>query len=410
MTPNDIRDNLYNLPQIVFELTDACNLRCKYCGYAGLYEGYDKREDKMMPFSLAKNILDYLWSLWSVNYDAELTTPLNIGFYGGEPLLNFSLIVKIIDYVSSLPNVGKTFYYNMTTNALLLDRYMDYIVEHDFRLTISLDGDESCQGYRVDAAGQNSFDRVYKNICMLRDKYPDYFASNVNFNSVLHNKNSVERIYDFIESEFGKKPRVSPLTTSGLREDKIEEFNATYRNYYDDIKSSARCEELQERLHIKNPETDMLLRYIFYRTGNVFQNYTSLFLNKEKLPAFQTGTCIPFSKKMFVTVNGRILQCERINQEFSLGYVDDKGVYLDFEKVVNQFNGYLSYFSKQCSKCLSASYCTHCILQNDKDLHKKSCSSFKSMRSHDKFKSTALAYLSKHPALYSDLLEHVVIK
>lgn len=38
ITAESIRQNLINLPQIVFEVTDACNLRCKYCGYAGLYD------------------------------------------------------------------------------------------------------------------------------------------------------------------------------------------------------------------------------------------------------------------------------------------------------------------------------------------------------------------------------------
>ena len=41
----DVEYNLIHLHQIIFEVTDACNLRCKYCGYADLYEGYDKREN-----------------------------------------------------------------------------------------------------------------------------------------------------------------------------------------------------------------------------------------------------------------------------------------------------------------------------------------------------------------------------
>ena len=41
----DIISNILNLSHMIFEVTDACNLRCKYCGYADLYEGYDKREN-----------------------------------------------------------------------------------------------------------------------------------------------------------------------------------------------------------------------------------------------------------------------------------------------------------------------------------------------------------------------------
>ena len=35
--------NLIRLNQLVFEVTDACNLHCKYCAYADLYGGYDQR-------------------------------------------------------------------------------------------------------------------------------------------------------------------------------------------------------------------------------------------------------------------------------------------------------------------------------------------------------------------------------
>ena len=48
----DVENNLSELRNIVFEVTDACNLRCKYCGYSDLYEGYDKRENLNFPISL----------------------------------------------------------------------------------------------------------------------------------------------------------------------------------------------------------------------------------------------------------------------------------------------------------------------------------------------------------------------
>lgn len=36
---NIVCDNLINLKQLIFEVTDTCNLRCKYCSYSELYEG-----------------------------------------------------------------------------------------------------------------------------------------------------------------------------------------------------------------------------------------------------------------------------------------------------------------------------------------------------------------------------------
>jgi uncharacterized protein len=46
LSPERIRLALANLPQLVFEVTDACNLQCKYCGYGEFYDDYDSREYK----------------------------------------------------------------------------------------------------------------------------------------------------------------------------------------------------------------------------------------------------------------------------------------------------------------------------------------------------------------------------
>ncbi len=78
------------------------------------------------------------------------------GFYGGEPLLNMNLIKQIIEYIDSLPKIKNTYFiYNMTTNALLLDKYMNFIVEKKINLLISLDGDEYSHSYRVDSSGHH---------------------------------------------------------------------------------------------------------------------------------------------------------------------------------------------------------------------------------------------------------------
>ena len=50
----DVEYQLTLRSSIVFEVTDACNLHCKYCGYADLYEGYDKRGNLRFPFTRAK--------------------------------------------------------------------------------------------------------------------------------------------------------------------------------------------------------------------------------------------------------------------------------------------------------------------------------------------------------------------
>ena len=130
---------------MVFEVTDSCNLHCKYCAYAEMYDGYDQRTNMNLPFSKAKLIIDYLQDIWKKNYYLDMEKKVSIGFYGGEPLLNMDFVKQTIAYSETLPYTGRVFSYNITTNAMLLDRYMDYLVEKDFSLLISLDGDE--QGF-----------------------------------------------------------------------------------------------------------------------------------------------------------------------------------------------------------------------------------------------------------------------
>ena len=42
LTPDQIYYSLANLRQVTFEVTDACNLKCKYCGYGEFYDDYER--------------------------------------------------------------------------------------------------------------------------------------------------------------------------------------------------------------------------------------------------------------------------------------------------------------------------------------------------------------------------------
>ena len=407
----DIEYSLANLKQLVFEVTDACNLRCKYCAYADLYEGYDQRENLKLPFQKPKLIIDYLYEYWEKRYCIEVNDPITIGFYGGEPLLNVPFIQQVINYIESLNPIGKKFHYNMTTNAILLDRYMDFLAENEFRLLISLDGDEKGQSYRVDTKGKNSFDKVLANIQLLRSKYPSYFEHYVMFNSVLHNRNEVESTYRFIKDKFGKEPMISPLNNSGVRKDKLQEFYQAYQNVATSIQKANNCEALKNELFIKSPETGALVNYIYHHTGNVFNDYNDLLLGREGSSFPPSGTCIPFSKKMFITVKGRILQCEKIDHEFALGQITNKKVELNLEQAARQHNKYTFRYMNQCKTCAAKQLCTQCVYQID-DIHDKTskCYSYYSATQHEKQKEYYMDHLDKHPELYNRILKEVVVR
>ena len=96
--------------------------------------------------------------------------------------MNMSLIEQIVAYLESLPTIpGVKYGYAMTTNGMLLDRYMSFLAEKEVMLLLSLDGDEYAQGYRVDHRGANSFQRVFHNMKLLQSTYPEYFGRTCEF-------------------------------------------------------------------------------------------------------------------------------------------------------------------------------------------------------------------------------------
>ena len=406
-----IRYNLQKLSKLVFEVTDKCNLNCKYCIYSTLYRENDTREGKNISFTRAKVIIDYLYDLWKNDYSDGSGSEFVIGFYGGEPLMNVQFIKQVIDYVESLDmgKTGRICSYSMTTNAMLLDKYMDYLVEKNFNLLVSLDGDEFAQSYREDHSGKNSFERVFRNIKLLEEKHPEYFKNNTGINAVLHSRNEVESIYQFIYTRSGKIPMISPLNRAGVCAEKKDEFIKLYRNPVESFYHSSICEIIESEMFMSTPRVAGLADYILNQSGNNFQTCNDLYVNKDNIP-LSTGTCLPFAKKLFVTVNGKILPCERISHQFSLGQVHEDRVELNEEYVAEKHNYYVSRFVEQCVNCASNRFCMQCVYQTDdickEDTH---CPNFLSNEDLTKRNEGIFKFFEEHPQYYRRILENVKI-
>lgn len=407
--PEHILNSLANLPQLVFEVTDACNLKCKYCAYGEFYSDFDKREDKKLPVSHAIKLIDYLNQFWNSDRNTSSKSILYISFYGGEPLMNFGFIEEIVKYINTYVNSSrKKILFSMTTNAILLHRYMEFLVENDFHILVSLDGNEKNNGYRVDHSGNGSFERVVKNVDLLREKYPEFFDKNVNFNAVFHNRSTVEEVYRFFKDKYDKTPTISELNNSGIRPDKLEEFNRTYRNSEESLRQSEHYEEIEKDLFINASSYKSLALYLHQYSGNHYHDYTDLLFDKENLKYIPTGTCQPFSKKMFVTVNGKILPCERIGHQFGLGQVTDSGVELDPAAIAHKYNVYYGKLEKQCSHCKNRPSCIQCIF-NLKDVENTPiCYGFMNEAMMEEYKQRQLQFLRKHPEAYREIMEKVI--
>lgn len=409
-TSEMVKHELANLRQVVFEVTDACNLKCKYCGYGEFYEDYDNRNNRFMDFNTAKLVIDYLVKLVDSPLNQSYNKNIYFSFYGGEPLMNISLIKKTIAYVEALPSQYTHFSFAMTTNAVLLDKYMDYLVEKDFTLLISLDGTAENHSYRVFHDNNNSFKKVFNNVKLLMFKYPVFFEKSVSFNTVLHNRNSVGEVKEFIEKEFDKTPTISELNFSGIKKEKRKEFLEVFRNIEDSLSEIEDYDTIADELFANIPDINNLIFFVHDNTRNIFRDYNDFFIDQSKVTRMTSGTCFPFSRKFFVTVNGKILPCERIGHQYALGYVSGNEIELDPKMISEKYNQYYNKLNQQCENCYNADNCLQCMFNLDDLDGEPVCIGFMNMKQYGKYLSARLSYLENHPHVYRRIFEEVTIE
>lgn len=147
------------LTTVVLNVTNQCNLSCAYC-----YEyGEDRLVDtarsgpKFMSEETARASVDFMLRESGSNPVAHLT------FFGGETLLNFAVLRKTVAYARERGReLGKVVDMSLTTNATLLrPEIIDFLLENDIGITISIDGPKEVQDrFRVFAGGVGSYDVV----------------------------------------------------------------------------------------------------------------------------------------------------------------------------------------------------------------------------------------------------------
>jgi uncharacterized protein len=411
ISAGNIEYQLANLRQLTLEVTDKCNLKCEYCAYGKFYEDYNERSIGFLDFEKVKTLIDYLLHLWNSELNKSQNKPIYISFYGGEPLLNMKLINKIVTYIQQIPIKSNFFKFSMTTNGVLIDNHIDYLVDQNFSLLISLDGNSFNNSYRVTKTKTNSFERVLSNVNYIKKRYPQYFIENVNFNAVLHNRNSVEEIYNFFKSQFNKIPAIGELSNSGINKSMIEEFNKTYKNINESLQQSEHYDELSKKIFINLPHTQSIGLFINNYTEYLFKNFSDFFISPRTYKRTPTGTCLPFGKKLFLTVNGSILPCERIGQNFTLGKVSEKKIDVDLEKIATFYNNLFAKIKTLCNTCYNSQGCIQCIfnLPNSGESNSMQCYGYTSFNEFKEYLSSHASYIEKYPFTYQRILKSVTI-
>jgi len=106
--------------------TEACNFRCSYC--------YKKKGDASIDLSTAIKAVDFFAPFFAPE--------CQINFYGGEPLLAFGKIKKLVRLVEEKnKSRGKQIHFCISTNGSLIDDLiLEFLSRYKFSLLLSFDG------------------------------------------------------------------------------------------------------------------------------------------------------------------------------------------------------------------------------------------------------------------------------
>lgn len=405
ITGNTIQSALKNLPQIVFETTTLCNLRCEYCCYSDGYDTFDSRRgtNGNLKFETAKSLIDYLVILFQQETKSNAPKePFAISFYGGEPLMNFDVVRQIVEYAEGVDFRNRSLFFTMTTNAMLLSKYADFLSQHKFKMLISLDGNEENDSYRKTPNGNPSFNIVMRNLMEVKRKHPKWFAS-FRYNAVFTNRSDVKCIIKWFQSQLNTTPNFSPLHVPTKEAKDGNRILSMLKNFEipEDI-------AFKQGLITQNPLFNRILVLCTRLLNNSFNKESELLMNEStENKILPTGTCIPFSKRMFVSYDGTIHPCEKVNRDTPLGYIGDNGhVHIACNDIASRFMERITESSFLCKKCYMQLCCTKCSFcySNGK------CDSFTSKDKFAKLLSEAVSYIESHPNIIEMLEEKIIIK
>jgi uncharacterized protein len=340
------------MKQLTLQVTQQCNLRCAYCAYSGQYLNQRTHSSKRMSLETAIQAIDFF-----LDHNSELSE-VTIGFYGGEPLLEFDLMKQCTEYAKSKVE-GKKVNFNITTNGTLIsDEVADFFAENDFILNISLDGSkEEHDINRKFANGEGSFDTIIANIKKMRDRYPEY-ARKISIATTINPHIDLSCVMEY-------------FSTDEVFRDRSIMFNAVNeKDYLGDLTYD------QKYYNVRNYE---YIKMLFSLAGKLDEKYVSPLVSRAKgtfdqkqkgivsrtiltPKAHHGGPCLPGVKRLFVRTDGALFPCERINELlefFKIGTLEDG---LDIEKIRNILNiGKLT--ENECKNCWSLRQCTLCSAQ-----------------------------------------------
>ncbi len=204
----------FPLQTVVLNVTNQCNLSCKYC--------YEFGEDRVATPEGKPKFMDEETARASIDLLLEQSPgrrSVHVTFFGGETLMNFPLVKKIVAYArEKAREAGKYVDFSLTTNGTLLrPEIIEYLAENQVGVTISLDGPrELNDSLRVFKSGQGSYDIIEPKVRELLKRHTTRpIAARVTLTSQVVD---VLKIYRHLKHDLGfHEVGFAPVTTSPVR-------------------------------------------------------------------------------------------------------------------------------------------------------------------------------------------------
>lgn len=204
----------FPLQTLVLNVTNQCNLSCKYC--------YEFGEDRLATPEGKTKFMDEATAFAAVDFllaNSPGRRAVHLTFFGGETLMNFKIVRATIDYARQQAHeAGKYIDFSLTTNATLLtEPVIEYLAENHVGVTISIDGTKEMNDkLRVFSNGQGSYEMIAPKIKELLSKHKTRpIGARVTLTSQVVD---VKKIYRHLKDDLGfHEVGFAPVTTSPVR-------------------------------------------------------------------------------------------------------------------------------------------------------------------------------------------------
>ena len=316
---------------LCLHVSHDCNLACKYC-FAQEGE-YHQSKRELMSYEVGKQALDYLVANSGSRHNLE------VDFFGGEPLMNFDVVKKLVEYGRSIEDkYDKKFRFTLTTNGVLLsDEILEYANKEMSNLVLSIDGRKQVHDLmRPFRGGQGSYDAIIdklKKAADSRDQMNYYVRGTFTRNNL-----------DFSED-------VKHLAELGFEQISIEPVVADPSEDY-----AIREEDIPSILE----QYDILAGYLLDRKKkgkpvNFF--HFMIDLSGGPCVAKRLSGCGSGTEYLAVTPTGDLYPCHQFvgKDDFKLG---DVYTGITNTKVQDEFKLCNVYAKEKCRECFAKFYCS----------------------------------------------------